>query len=125
MIFLFILCFFNNFFTILADIENSRLKLELAIPIGAPITVANDVTELLPLVVDKTIKDLSKQSKEAIYLLKLLLISSLSVIFAIKWSLISLILFSVNYCWSFKFGYILFAPMELHSTIVKINHKIV
>ena len=125
MIFLFSLCFFNNFFTILADIENSRLKLELAIPIGAPITVANDVTELLPLVVDKTIKDLSKQSKEAIYLLKLLLISSLSVIFAIKWSLISLILFSLNYCWSFKFGYILFAPMELHSTIVKINHKIV
>ena len=42
------------------DIENAGLKLALAIPTGAPITVANDATEILPLVTDKTIKDLSK-----------------------------------------------------------------
>ena len=42
------------------DIENAGLKLALAIPTGAPITVANDAIEILPLVTDKTIKDLSK-----------------------------------------------------------------
>ena len=34
---------FNNFFTIPLDNENARLKLALAIPIGAPITVANNI----------------------------------------------------------------------------------
>ena len=33
---------------------------------GAPITVANDAIEMLPVVADKTINDLSKNSKEAI-----------------------------------------------------------
>ena len=42
------------------DIENARLKLALAIPQGAPTTVANDAIEMLSLVADKTIKDLSK-----------------------------------------------------------------
>ena len=42
------------------DIENGRLKLALAIPTGAPITVVNDPIKMLPLVADKTIKDLSK-----------------------------------------------------------------
>ena len=42
------------------DIENATLKPALAIPTGAPITVANDAIEMLPLVLDKTIKDLSK-----------------------------------------------------------------
>ena len=56
----------------------------LIIPAGAPITVANDTIEMLPVVTDKTINDLSKYSKEAIYLLGLLLISSLSLISAIK-----------------------------------------
>ena len=42
------------------DIENTRPKFSLAIPTGAPITVANESTELLPLVTDKTINDLSK-----------------------------------------------------------------
>ena len=37
------------------DIENETLKLGLAIPIGAPITVANDAMELL-LVTDKNNK---------------------------------------------------------------------
>ena len=50
---------FNNFFY-KVDIENTRLKLVLAIPAGAPITVANDAMEMLALVADKTIKDLSK-----------------------------------------------------------------
>ena len=51
---------------------------------------------MLTLVADKTIKDLSKQSKKAISLLTLLLINSLYLISAIKWSLISLILFSLK-----------------------------
>ena len=62
-----LLCFFflfyvdfNNFFTMPVDIENATLKPALAIPTGAPITVANDAIEMLPLVLDKTIKDLSK-----------------------------------------------------------------
>ena len=44
-----LLCFFflflvdfNSFFTSLVTIENTRLKLALIIPIGAPIAVAND-----------------------------------------------------------------------------------
>ena len=49
------LVIFNIFFTISVDIENSRLKLALAISTGAPITVANDAIEMLPLVADKTI----------------------------------------------------------------------
>ena len=62
---------FNNFFTSLVDNENARLRFALVIPAGVPITVANDAIEMLPLVADKTIKDLSKQPKEAIYLLSL------------------------------------------------------
>ena len=60
MLFLFISSCFNCFFTIPVANENVRLRLALAIPTGVPITVANDVTEILPLVADKTIKDLSK-----------------------------------------------------------------
>ena len=66
------------------EIENARLKLALIIPTGAPMTVANDAIEMLPVVTDKTINDLSKYSKEAIYLLSLLLINSLSLISATK-----------------------------------------
>ena len=42
------------------EIENTRLKFALTIPTGAPITVANDAIETLPVVIDKTINDLSK-----------------------------------------------------------------
>ena len=42
------------------DIENARLNLAPNIPTGAPITVANDATEMLQIVIDKIIKDLSK-----------------------------------------------------------------
>ena len=66
--------FFNSFFTIPVVTENAKLKLALAIPTGAPITVANDAVETPPLAADKTIKDFSKLLKEVIYLLSLLLI---------------------------------------------------
>ena len=66
------------------EIENARLKLALIIPTGVPKTVANDAIEMLSVVIDKTINDLSKYSKEAIYLLSLLLINSLSLISATK-----------------------------------------
>ena len=50
---------FNSFFTIPVKLEITRLKLALAIRIGAPITVANDAIEMLPVVTDKTINNLS------------------------------------------------------------------
>ena len=46
------------------EIKNTRLKLALTIPTGAPITVANDAIEMLPVVTDKTINDLLKKSKK-------------------------------------------------------------
>ena len=86
-----LLCFFslfllsfNNFLMIPVEIENARLKLALIIPTGVPMTVANDEIEMLPVVTDKAINDLSKYSKEAIYLLSLLLINPLSLISATK-----------------------------------------
>ena len=71
-------------FTSPPDNEHVRLILALVIPTGVPITAGNDATEMLPLVGEETIKDLSKYSKEAIYFLSLLLINSLSLILAIK-----------------------------------------
>ena len=59
-VFLLFLVIFNSFFTILVEIEKTRLKLALTIPTGAPITVASDAIEMLPVVIDKTISDLSK-----------------------------------------------------------------
>ena len=55
-----LLVVFNSFFIIHVKIENVRLKHALTIPTGAPITVANDAIEMLPVVTDKTINDLSK-----------------------------------------------------------------
>ena len=56
-----LLCFFflflvvfNSFFTMPVEIKNARLKLALAM------TVANDAIEMLPVVTDKTINNLSK-----------------------------------------------------------------
>ena len=49
---------FNSFSTIPVEIENARLKLALAtISTGAPITVANDGIEMLPVVTDKATND--------------------------------------------------------------------
>ena len=66
------------------EIENAALNLTLIIPEDYPMTVANDAIEMLPVVTDKTINDLSKYSKEAIYLLSLLLINSLTLVSATK-----------------------------------------
>ena len=52
--------FFNSFFYRTAGIENARVKFALAIRTGASVTVANNAIEILPLVADKTIKDLQK-----------------------------------------------------------------
>ena len=60
MLFFLFLVVFNGFFTISVEIENARLKFALAISTGAPITVANDAIEMVPVVTDKTINDLSK-----------------------------------------------------------------
>ena len=70
-------CFFlfrvvlNKFLTIPVVIENGKLKLALAIPIGAPITVANKALAILLPLAEKKIMVLSKYSKAAIYLLGL------------------------------------------------------
>ena len=77
--FVLFLVVFNSFFTNPVVIENARLQLALIIPAGAPITVAKDAIEMLPVATDKTINDLSKYSKEAIYLLRILLTSFLSL----------------------------------------------
>ena len=81
--FLFLIVF-KNFFTNPVAIEKVRLQLSLIIPTGAPITVANDAIEILPVIVDKAINDLSKYSRKRIYLLRFFLISSPSLISAIK-----------------------------------------
>ena len=47
--------------------ENVGLKLALVIPAGAPITVANDATEMLPVVTDKTITYQKSQKKQYVY----------------------------------------------------------
>ena len=85
--FFFLFCIvFNNFLAISVDIENARLKLVLVIPTDAPIAVANNVTEMLLVVTDKTIKDLTKQTKKkyiywAFYSLTLIWVGFLGVSF--------------------------------------------
>ena len=64
MFFVFISCYFKIFLTISVEIENARLKLALAIPTDAPVTFVNDVIEMVPLVTDKPIKDLSTYLKK-------------------------------------------------------------
>ena len=58
-LFLFLVVF-SSFFMIPVEVKNARLKLALIIPTGASMTVANDAIEMLPVVTDKTINDLSK-----------------------------------------------------------------
>ena len=60
MILVLFLVVFYSFFMTFVEIENARLKLGLAIPTGALMTVANDAIEMLPVVTDKTINDFSK-----------------------------------------------------------------
>ena len=59
-IFSFIVAFNSFFYTIPVKIENARLKLAHAIPAGDPITAANDTIEMLPVVTDKAVNNLSK-----------------------------------------------------------------
>ena len=85
MCFLFLfLIFLKSFFTNPNVIQNVKPQLAPIIPAGAPIIVGNDAIEILPNNIDKTFNDLSKQSIEAIYLLRFLLISSLPLISAKK-----------------------------------------
>ena len=68
MLFLFFLVIFNNFLTILVVREKVKVKLALAIPTGAPIVLANEIIDILPLVALKKIKTLSMHSKIVTYL---------------------------------------------------------
>ena len=54
------LLFLTVYFTIFVEVENAGQKPALAIPTGAPITVANVAIEMLLVVTGKTINDLSK-----------------------------------------------------------------
>ena len=54
MLFLLFLVVFNTFVTIPIQTENARLKLTLVIPTGAPVTVANNAIEILPVLTDKS-----------------------------------------------------------------------
>ena len=58
--FFLLLVVFTNFFISFVDNENTSLRLADATPGGVAITDANDAIEMLPLVADKTIKDLSE-----------------------------------------------------------------
>ena len=59
MLFLFFLVIFNNFLTIPVFKEKIKVKLALAIPTGAPITLVNEISDTPPVVALKTIKILS------------------------------------------------------------------
>ena len=62
-----LLCFFflflvisKTFFIIPVARENTRVKLALTIPAGAPITLSKEILDTPPLAADKTIRSLSK-----------------------------------------------------------------
>ena len=52
----FLLVIFNNFFTIPVVKEIIKVKLGLAIPTGAPVTLVNEISDAPPVVALKTIK---------------------------------------------------------------------
>ena len=58
---------FHSFFTISLEIENVRLKLAIAIPTGAPITVENDAIKMVTVITDKTMTYQNSQKKQYIY----------------------------------------------------------
>ena len=65
-----LLCFFflSSYPANPVVIENARLKLALITPTGAPIAVANDAIEMLPVATDKAINDyLNTQKKQYTY----------------------------------------------------------
>ena len=51
---------FDKFSVSPVEIENAKLKLALAVPTGASLTVANYAIDMLPVVADQTIKELSQ-----------------------------------------------------------------
>ena len=55
----FFLVIFNNFLIIPVIKEKIKVKLALAIPTGAPITLANEIIDIPPVVTLNTIKILS------------------------------------------------------------------
>ena len=62
----------SNFLIIAVVREKLKVKLALAIPTGAPTTLADEMIQTPLLVALKTIKILSMQSKTVIYLLNFL-----------------------------------------------------
>ena len=60
MLFFLFLVVFNSFFFIAVEIKNARLKPALAIPTGAAMTVPNDAIEMLPVVTNEAVSDLSR-----------------------------------------------------------------
>ena len=64
MFFLLISRFFKKLLYNPCIIENARLQLALIIPTGAPITVANDAIEMLPVATDKTMIYENSQKKQ-------------------------------------------------------------
>ena len=54
--FFFFLVILSNCFTIPVDRERNKVRLELAIPIGAPIILVNEQRDTAPLVALKTMK---------------------------------------------------------------------
>ena len=55
---------FNSIIVIPAEIEKTRVKLAPTIPTGAPITVANDAIEMLPVVTDKQLMTCQNSQKK-------------------------------------------------------------
>ena len=56
MLFLFFLVILSNFFTIPVVREKNKVRLALAIPIGAPTILVNEIIDTKPFVAIKTIK---------------------------------------------------------------------
>ena len=59
MLFLFFLVIFNEFLTVSVVREKSKVKLALAIPTGAPVTLENEIIDTPPVVALKPTKILS------------------------------------------------------------------
>ena len=55
---------FDSIIVIPAEIEKTRVKLARTIPTGAPITVANDAIEMLPVVTDKQLMTCQNSQKK-------------------------------------------------------------
>ena len=70
----------SNFLIIPVVKEKIKVKLALAIPTGAPITVVKETIDAPPFVAEKTVKILSIELNAATYSLNFLLFNFLSLI---------------------------------------------